>query len=436
MGWATRRMMSSIPESLRREARERDEADALRAFRERFYVPAGRLYMDGNSLGLMSRDAEAATLEMLSQWREFGVAGWTEAEPDWYTLSEQMSGLVAPLIGAEADSVIVTGSTTVNLHQLLATLYRPDRRRGVILADALAFPSDVYAIESHLRLRGLEASAFLRKIPSRDGRTLDERDILAALNESDVQMAVLPLVVYTSGQLLDGAAVTKAGRERGVLIGWDCSHGIGAVQHALDAWGADFAFWCHYKYLNAGPGAVGGLYLNRRHFGKSPGLAGWWSSDKRRQFDMAHELIPAHGAGALQIGTPHLLSLAPLLGALTIHHKAGMERIREKSLALTAFLRRVAEELLTEFGVGCATPIEDARRGGHIALTHPEASALSQALRRVGVIPDFRPPDMIRFAPVALYTSFSECLEAMVRLREILETGARHDFAPEREAVP
>ena len=370
-------------------------------------------------------------------WRsggESGVEGWTEAQPAWFSLSEEISGQVAALVGAEADSVIVTGSTTVNLHQLLATLYAPNVERGVILTDTLAFPSDIYAMESHLRLRGLDPARFLRKVGSRDGRTLDENEVIAALTP-DVQMAILPSVVYTSGQLLDMAQITQAARERGVCLGWDCSHSIGAIPHQLDAWGADFAFWCHYKYLNAGPGAVGGLYLNRRHFGKGPGLAGWWSSDKTRQFDMAHTLIPARGAGALQIGTPHLLSLAPLSGALQIHQEAGIERIRAKSLALTAFLRRAAEGLLAESGVGFATPPENYRRGGHLALTHPKAAQLSKALRRAGVIPDFRPPDIVRLAPVALYTSFADCLEAILRLRDILQTGA-HRNATEREIVP
>jgi len=422
-------------DSLRAEARWRDEADPLRGFRDRFYHTEGCIYLDGNSLGLLSRDAEAAVLRVLAEWRDLGIEGWTEGSPPWFFLAEELGKQVAPLVGAEPGSVVVTGSTTVNLHQLLATLYRPDGNRTRILADALAFPSDIYALQSHLRLRGLDPETHLIKIPSSVGWTLDEDEIIAHLTP-DVQVAVLPAVVYTSGQLLDIERVTRAARERGVLIGWDCSHSIGAVPHRLDDWGADFAFWCHYKYLNAGPGAVGGLYLNRRHWGKAPGLAGWFSSDKARQFDMAHTLTPAPDAGALQIGTPHVLSMAPLAGTLALYQEAGIERIRAKSLALTAFMRRCMEVMLAEYGFTFATPTEDHRRGGHLALVHPDAMRLCKALRRADVVPDHRPPDIIRLAPVAPYTSFAECYEAVRRLRTILEMGAQEEHEERRDLIP
>lgn len=427
--------MRDSADDLRAEAERWDADDSLRAFRDRFYQAPGRIYLDGNSLGLLSQDAEDATLRALAAWREYAVEGWTDGPEPWFTLAERLSAQVAPLVGATPESVIVTGSTTVNLHQLLATLYTPKGRRTKILADDLAFPSDIYAIQSHLRLRGLDPETHLVSMSSRDRRTLGEADIIAALTE-EVAVAVLPAVVYTSGQLIDMPHVTAAARERGVLIGWDCSHSIGAVPHRLDDWGADCAFWCHYKYLNAGPGAVGGLYLNRRHFGRLPGLAGWWGSRKDRQFDMAHTFTPVEGAGALQIGTPHILSLAPLSGALEIYGEAGIERIRSKSLALTAFLRRAIEAELSDYGVGIVTPREDERRGGHLALVHPEAARLCKALRGVGVVPDFRPPDIIRLAPVALYTSFGECLEAVFRLKAILETDAHRSQDSSRELVP
>ncbi len=365
-----------IEERWANAARVLDEADPLRPFRERFYRREGEIYLDGNSLGLLSRDAEASVLRVLDEWKTLGIAGWTEADPPWFSFSETLSRSVAPLVGAEPGEVIVTGSTTVNLHQLLATLFDPAAPiRKRILADELNFPSDIFALRSHLRLRGLDPDDHLIRVPSRDGRTLNEDDIVAAMSRGDVQMAVLPSVVYTSGQLLDMERVTRAARERGVLIGWDCSHSVGAVPHALSEWGADFAFWCHYKYLNAGPGSVGGLYLNRRHFGRSPGLAGWFGSRKDKQFAMDHTLTPADDTGALQIGTPHLLSLAPLEGTLRIHHEAGMERLRAKSLALTAFLSELTEAELAPLGVGVATPRESERRGGHLALIHPEACA-------------------------------------------------------------
>jgi kynureninase len=423
--------------SLQSAAAEHDAADELRPFRDRFYSAPGRIYLDGNSLGLLSTDAEAAILRVLTEWRELAVEGWTDGPEPWFTLAERLSETVAELVGAEAAAVSITGSTTGNLHQLLATLFTPNGRRRKILADSLAFPSDIYAIQSHLRLRGLDPETHLIFVPSRDKRTLDFADIDAAFTE-EIAVAVLPSVVYTSGQLLPMPRITAAARERDILLGWDCSHSIGAVPHQLDAWGADFAFWCHYKYLNAGPGAVGGLYLNRRHFGRLPGLAGWWGSQKERQFEMAHTFTPADGANALQIGTPHLLSLAPLQGALQIHREAGIERIRAKSLSLTAFLRRAVTAELAKFGFAFATPEPDEERGGHLALIHPEARQIAKALRRVNVVPDFRPPDILRLAPVALYTTFAECYEAVCRLRNVLESGEyrRDTTETEKELVP
>lgn len=406
------------------EAARHDAGDPLRAFRDRFSLPPGRIYLDGNSLGLLSHDAEEALLSALASWRAFAIEGWTEADPPWFSLAESLTARVGALIGAEAGAIAVTGSTTVNLHQLLATFFDPDDPRGTrIVADDLNFPSDIFAIESHLRLRGLDPAIHLVKVASRDGRTLDEEDIARAFALPGVQMAVLSSVIYTSGQLLDLPALTREARRYGVRIGWDLSHSIGALPHTLDEWDADFAFWCHYKYLNAGPGAVGGLYLNRRHWDRTPGMAGWWGSDKARQFEMTHAFRPAKGAGALQIGTPHLLSLTPLDGALRLHEEAGIERIRAKSLALTSFLRRITEATLARHGVSIATPAEDSRRGGHIALIHPDASRLSRALRGVGVVPDFRPPNILRLAPVALYTSFHDCVEAIRRLHHLLESG-------------
>lgn len=404
-------------------ARALDEADPLSPFRERFYRRDGEIYLDGNSLGLLSRDAETCVLRVLDEWKTLGIEGWTRANPPWFSLAETLSDQVASLIGADPGEVIVTGSTTVNLHQLLATLLPAGNGGNTrIVADELNFPSDIFALQSYLRTHGLDPDTHLIRVPSRDGRTLNEDDLIAALRQPGARAAVFPSVVYTSGQLLDMERVTRAARASGVLIGWDCSHSIGAVPHALSEWGADFAFWCHYKYLNAGPGSVGGLYLNRRHLGQAPGLAGWFSSRKDTQFAMTHSLTPANDAGAMQIGTPHLLSMAPLDGTLRIHGEAGIGRIRAGSLARTAFLREMVEEELGPFGVTVATPTEPERRGGHLALVHPEAARISRALREAGVIPDFRQPDIVRLAPVALYTSFADCVEATSRLRGILST--------------
>lgn len=416
-----------------RRAEALDAADDLVPFRDRFYLPPNQVYLDGNSLGLLSRDAEQSVLRVLAAWRDVGIDGWTRADPPWFTLAEELGAQTAALVGAAPDEVIVTNSTTVNLHQLLATLYDPASARRVILIDSLNFPSDAYAVRSHLRLRGLDPESCLRVVESRDGRTIEEDDLLDAMTQ-DVQLAVLPAVQYRSGQLLDMERMAVEADARGVLLGLDCSHSIGAVPHALDAWDVDFAFWCGYKYLNGGPGAAGGLYLNRR-FASPPGLAGWFGSRKERQFDMQAELEPAEGAGALQIGTPNLLSMAPLAGALPMLLEAGIDRLRAKSLALTNLLMELADSKLAAHAFEVANPREAARRGGHVALAHPEAARICKALRTEGVVPDFRPPDLVRLAPVPLYTRFTDCVAAVRILAGIMEARTYEEFPSGRDLV-
>ena len=412
-----------------------DQADPLARFRAEFFLPPGQVYLDGNSLGPLSRRAEAHLHRVLGEWRTLGISGWTDARPPWISLSETIADQVARLVGAGPGQVAVTGSTTANLHQLLATLFDPGLPRKVIVADELNFSSDLHALHSHLRQRGLDPALHLRLIRSRDGRTLHPDDIVAAFTP-DAQIAVLPAVQFVSGQVLDMGALTKAAQERGLAIGWDCSHSIGAVPHAFDRDGVDFAFWCHYKYLNAGPGAVGGLYLNRRHHGRPPGLAGWWGVRPDRRFALAPHHEPAPDATALHVGTPHLLSLAPLLGSLEIIAEAGgVPALRAKSLAQTAVLMELADRDLTPLGFVVANPRADRERGGHVALAHPGAWRICQALKAAGVVPDFRRPDIIRLAPAPLYNTFADCAAAIAALQTIVRDGAHEKFPAQRALV-
>ena len=418
-------------------AAQLDRRDPLARFRDEFFLPSDTLYFDGNSLGLLSRRAEASLLRLVDEWRAHGIEGWTTGELPWIGLAETAAAGLVPLLGAAADEVCVCGQTTSNLHQLLATLYDPDHpTRRVLVGDTLNFASDTYALRSHLRLRRVDPSAHLRLIASRDGRGLWLEDILESLAD-DVQIVVLPAVVFTSGQLLDVATITRKARERGILVGWDLSHSIGAVPHALDRDGVDFAFWCHYKWLNSGPGAVGGLYVNRRHFDRAPGLAGWWGVRPERRFAMAPEHEPAGGAAALHVGTPHLLSIAPLLGSLELIAEAGgIAALRAKSLALTDFLMARVEAELAPLGFTIATPRGAAARGGHVALAHPDAWRICQALKRAGVVPDFRAPDLLRLAPSPLYTRFADCADAMARLREVVASRAHERMPAAPSLVP
>lgn len=414
-----------------------DAADGLASFRERFYLPEDALYFDGNSLGLLSKDAEAAVLRALEQWKTLGIDGWMKADPAWFTFGEELGRLSAGLVGAEPDEVIVTGTTTVNLHQLAATFYQPSGTRRKIIATGLDFPSDIYALQSQIRLKGGDPDSDLVAVPSPDGRTIEEDDLIAAMTD-EVALAVLPSVLYRSGQLLDIGRLTAAAHERGILIGFDCAHSAGSVPHQFDRDDVDFAFWCGYKYLNSGPGSVGALYVNRRHFGTTPGLTGWWGYHKERQFDMLHTWESAPGAGAFQISTVPLLSTAPLLGSLTMFQEAGIERLREKSLAMTDYLIELIEGLglLDEpYGYRIGTPRDHARRGGHVAVEHDAGPRIAKALKQAGVIPDFRPPDVVRLAPIPLYTRYADCWQVVQTLREVIDSGAYLNVAEGRELV-
>lgn len=409
-------------EQWREEAARRDAADPLSGWRGHFYLPEGLVYLDGNSLGLLSREAEAAVLGELARWRELGVAGWSTGDPSWFHLSERLGEISAEIVGAEPDEVAVTGSLTANLHQMLATLYRPESGRAVILIDRDSFPTDHYAVESHLRLRGLDPAQTLRTVAAR-GDLLEEEEIERAL-QPDVALALLPGVLYRTGQLLDIARLTRRAQAAGALVGWDLAHAAGAVPLCLHEWDVDFAVWCNYKYLSGGPGAVGSLFLHRRHLGAPAGLWGWFGSDKAQQFDMRTAFTPARGAGALQTGTPHILSAAALLGSLRLVRDVGLAAIRARSLAQTEFLLAMADDLLPAHGFSVATPREAGRRGGHVALRHARAPQIARALRARGVIPDFRPPDIVRLGPNPLYTSCAEIARAMLCLREIMDEGA------------
>jgi kynureninase len=380
-----------------------------------FLLPKG-VYLDGNSLGPLSHGAQAAIERRLRQWQYHAVAGWD----DWFGLAERLSGALGRLLGAYPDEVIATGSITVNLHALLAAFHRPEGPRRALLATALDFPTDLYALRSWADLRGVE----LRLVPSRDGHTLADADLDAALTD-DVAFALLPTVLYRSGQLLDVARWSAAARARGITIGWDAAHSIGALPHHLHDDGADVAVWCSYKYLNGGPGAPGGLFVHRRHHAALPALRGWWGHDKATQFDMEPDFVPAVGAGAYQLGTPPILALAGLEGALAVFEDVGIHAIRERSLALTSYLIERVDATLPELAV--VTPRATERRGGHVALRHPEARRLSQALRRRGVTPDFRRPDLLRLAPVALYNTEADVDRAVAVLRELLDTHAYLD---------
>lgn len=414
-----------------------DGEDILSGYRNRFYLPEDGIYMDGNSLGLLSKDAEASLLRVLDEYKTLGINGWMKAKPEWFFFAEELGKKMATLVGAKENEVIVHGSTTMNLHNMLATFFRPDADRYKLLMDELNFPSDKYAVESQLRLHGLDPEECLVIVKSRDGRTIDEDDIIASMSD-DIAVALFPSVLYRSGQLLDMERLTKEAHRRGIIIGFDCCHSAGAVPHSFSEWGVDFAIWCNYKYLNNGPGGTAALYVNERHFDRMPGLWGWWGYDKNRQFDMSLDFSPAKGAGAWQISTVNLFSAAPLEGSLNMFLEAGMDKIREKSLHQTEYMMFLIDNILAKepYNFTIGTPREKSRRGGHVALEHAtEAVRINEALKKRGVIPDFRFPNVIRLAPIALYTSYAEIWKVVQHVKEIMDNKEYENFENKRGSV-
>ncbi|KUO48930.1 MAG: kynureninase [Desulfitibacter sp. BRH_c19] len=418
-------------------ARNLDSKDQLAPFRKRFYIPKDKLYMDGNSLGLLSIDAEESLMRVLNEYKELGIDGWMSGSPPWFTFAEELGNKQAVLVGADKGEVIVHASTTMNLHNLIVSFFKPTKIKNKILVDELNFPSDRYAVESQLRLHGLEPSNHLKVIKSRDGITIDEADIVNEMSE-DVALVVLPSVLYRSGQLLDMELLTKEAHKRQIIIGFDCCHSVGAIPHHFSRWGVDFAVWCNYKYLNNGPGGTASLYVNKKHFEKMPGLWGWWGYNKEKQFDMKLDFEPADNAGRWQISTVNLFSTAPLDGSLKIFLEAGIENIRKKSICQTEYLIYLVQELLSgePYNVGIVTPLDSSRRGGHVALSHlTEAIRINEALKARGVIPDFRYPNIIRLAPVALYSTYMEIWTVIQHVKNIIDTQEYRRFSNKRATV-
>ncbi|REE90647.1 kynureninase [Paenibacillus taihuensis] len=431
--------MSNIPHDLNpyslEYAAKLDEQDKLARFRDEFYLSPDSIYMDGNSLGLLSKRAERTLLEVLNAWKIQGIDGWTQGENPWFYFAEKLAAMSAPLVGASPEEVIVTGSTTVNLHQLVATFYKPQGTRTKILADELNFPSDIYALQSQLKLHGYDPAEHLIRVASRDGRFLSEDDIITAMTD-EVALIVLPTVLYRSGQLLDVKRLTDEAHKRGILIGFDGCHSVGSIPHQFTEWDVDFAFWCNYKYLNSGPGGTASLYVNRKHHGTSPGLAGWFGSRKDKQFDMEHQFHQDETAGAFQIGTPNLLSMAPLLGSLELFAEATLEKLRQKSLHMTRYMMELIGQELGGFGFTLGNPTEDERRSGHVSLEHQDAARICKALKELQhIVPDFRAPNIIRLAPVPLYTSYSDVWETVQRLKTIMADKQYEKFANTRDVV-
>ena len=428
-------------------ARALDADDELRSLRRDFELPRERgrtlNYLCGHSLGLMPRAARAAVETELDRWAALGVDGhFPDARPPrgrarplraahggWLDYHVQFAPRLADLVGAGRDEVVAMNTLTVNLHLMLATFFRPTAQRYKILIERDAFSSDRYAVESQLRWHGLDPRTALLELGFREGSFELDRaryeELLAEQGES-IALVLLPGVQYLSGERLDLATYAAAAQRYGCRVGFDLAHAVGNVPLAVHDSGADFAVWCSYKYLNAGPGAVAGCFVHRRHGAAEnlPRLAGWWGHDRGRRFLMEPKFTPLSGAEGWQVSNPPILSLAPLAASLELFDAAGMKRLRRKSVALTRYLEWLLDR---ELGgrARLLTPTDPERRGCHLAVQFSpppaDASAFVARLRAASLVADWRKQNVLRLAPVPLYNRYRDVYAAVQALKRTLD---------------
>jgi kynureninase len=421
-------MATTVP--LEKQAFEFDAADPLPSRRAEFCVPptdSGEVaYLAGNSLGLQPKALKDRIGEELDDWARLGVEGHTQARRAWLPYHELLREPAARLVGALPEEVVVMNSLTVNLHLLMVSFYRPTPRRHVIVIEDSAFPSDSYAVRSQAAFHGYDPdSAVVR---------LGTDEVLSYLSDfgSQVALVLLGAVNYFTGELLDIDAITAAGRAAGAVVGWDLAHAAGNVPLRMHDSGADWAAWCSYKYLNAGPGSLAGVFVHERHHADHdlPRFEGWWSTDPLTRFQMAPTVTPVNTADSWQISNPPILAMAPVLVSLEMFDQTPMPTLRAKSVRLTGYLESLLDEVCAgpvQRAAEVITPRDPDSRGAQLSVrvTGRDVGPLTDRLRReFGVIADARRPDVIRLAPAPMYNTFHDCWRAATALAAVLEDGA------------
>jgi len=405
----------------REHAHALDSADPLQAWHDRFVLPqdeAGRevVYLCGHSLGAQPTLAAEYVEEVMRDWRTLGVEGFFAARHSWLAYHERATPTLARLVGAQPEDVAVMNTLTVNLHLMLVSFYRPAGGRTALLVERHAFPSDRYAAESQVRFHGLDPARDLIEMAPREGEdTLRTEDVVATIEREGPRIAtiLLPGVQYLTGQRLDLATITAAGRRAGCTVGWDLAHAIGNVPLNLDDAGADFAVWCHYKYLNGGPGAAGGAFVHARHAQRRdlPRFAGWWGQEQSSRFQMGPEFRPTPGAAGWQVSTPSILAMAPVVASLEHFASVGLAALRAKSVALTGYLEALIDARLAG-RVTLLTSRDPNERGAALSLRlecgRDAARRAFDGLCARGIVPDWREPGVIRAAPVPFYNRFDD----------------------------
>ena len=403
-------------------AQELDQQDPLAAFRSRFHFPTfhneNPVYFTGNSLGLQPKTAATYIQEELNAWANFGVEGHFLAKRPWFSYHENLTNMAAKVVGALPIEVVITHSLTTNLHLLMVSFYKPVGKRVKILCEEKAFPSDQYALASQVAFHGLPADTLVEVGPRSGEHLIREDDILQKIAELGDELALVMIsgVNYYTGQYFNLQKITTAGHAVGAIVGFDLAHAAGNVNLELHDWNVDFAAWCGYKYLNSSPGGVSGLFVHERHAHDKtlPRFAGWWGHNKEARFQMEPGFDPIPGAEGWQLSNAPVLGMAAHLASLEIFEEAGMERIAQKRNQLTAFLAFLIEDVSERNKEKCSfeiiTPKSPSERGAQLSiLAKGQGKQLFDRLTDLGVIADWREPNVIRIAPAPLYNSYEDC---------------------------
>ncbi len=419
-------------ENSREYAAKCDLNDPLREFRNQFHIPTDKnnnelVYLCGNSLGLQPKNTAQFIQQELTDWANMGVEGHTEAKNPWLPYHEFLSENMAKIVGAKPQEVVIMNTLTANLHFMMVSFYNPTPTRYKVIIESDAFPSDKYGVESQLDFHGFDKTdGLLLWEPRRGEHTCRLEDLETLLNQNKDQVALILIGTtnYYTGQSFPIKEITTLGHNHGAKVGFDLAHGAGNIQPNLHDSNADFAIWCTYKYLNSGPGSLGGCFVHERH-ANNPTLkrfTGWWGHNKASRFNMRKEFDVLPGAEGWQLSNPPILSMAAIRASLAIFNQAGFNNIRAKSIKLTGFL----EYLLIQIGnpnIGIITPTNPEDRGSQLSIQVKSANRdLHDRLTALGVISDWREPDVIRVAPAALYNSFTDVFEFVERLKSALKT--------------
>jgi len=395
-----------------------DARDPVAHFRSRFLIPKARtgedcIYLCGHSLGLQPKKVSSYLEQELADWARLGVEGHFHAQRPWMPYHRLLTEQTATLVGAQPIEVVVMNSLTVNLHLMMASFYRPTAKRHKVLIERGAFPSDQYAVNSQIRFHGFDPASSLLQLTPRNGEfCMRDEDVHSLIEREGDSIALILVggVNYGTGQLFDMAEITKAGRKKGCVVGFDLAHAVGNIPLRLHDWGPDFAVWCSYKYLNGGPGCVGGCFVHERHarVWDLRRFAGWWGHNETSRFRMGPEFDPIVGAEGWQLSNPPILALAALRASLDIFAEAGLIHLRAKSVELTGYLEFLLDqETSPRFSI--ITPHDEEKRGAQLSIRVPVSGRrLCDRLATAGAIGDWREPDIFRVAPVPLYNSYQD----------------------------